>query len=564
MKTWKHLIQITLLVVLVLAPYQAIAVTSETRKAIDYDAPFYDKRVTKCDSPVISLPTNLQGNDNVEKAFRYFTGKGLSAEQSAAIIGSLQQESGVNPQSHQNGGGPGRGIAQWSVGERWIPLLAFAKSQNRSEWDLGLQLDFMWHEFHGSEKSAFEKFMQETTLVNMTTTFTRLYERAGDAQHTKRLGYAQQVLKLYGGSAATPVAQAGSVYMIGDSLTQGIQSANIASSLEQKGWTPTTINAVQGRSIKGSISPAITSIDTNKAQVAAAKVIYVGLGTNPGGTVNQATWGSEIDQMIDKIKSMNANAPIYWLNVFSPAISDRDARNKILSEHATSRKFTVIDATGLSNGVFDAQKLHPTNYTPLRDLVANALTGANAQTQEQANNSCVSDKAGNGEDTQFIDGFTVYSQYDRAWRETPYSTSTIGDSGCGPSAMAMIITALTGEKVTPPAVASYSKSMYEPGKGSKWTIAPFAASHWNLKATQIEANVAKISETLVNGGLVIAPGQGSLPYTNDGHFIVIRAVTADGKWRIGDSGHRDTSDKDWDPAKLVLMMRDGGVYAITK
>ena len=51
-------------------------------------------------------------------ACNYFVGKGLTNFQSAGIVGNLDQESGVNPSSVQ-AGGPGRGIAQWSVGGRW-------------------------------------------------------------------------------------------------------------------------------------------------------------------------------------------------------------------------------------------------------------------------------------------------------------------------------------------------------------------------------------------------------------------------------------------------------------
>lgn len=566
MRNWKHLIQAILLVALIAAPYRVLAVDQETRQAINYDAPFYSSKEV-CDTQSSSLPTNLQGNDNIEKAFRFFTSKGLSAEQSAAIIGNLQQESGVNPNSHQNGGGVGRGIAQWTVSERWVSLLKFAKAEGRSEWDLGLQLDFMWLELQTGYKSGFDKFMQQPNLSEMTVVFEREYERAGKPNHPKRISYAQQVLKLYGGSTAAPISQAGSVYMIGDSITQGIADANIAATLQQKGWTPTTIDASVGRSITGkgttgsNKKPAIDAVADDQATIKDAKVIFVGLGTNPGGSINQATWGGDIDRLIDKLRGYNASAPIYWLNIISPAIPDKDARNKTLSTHATSKKFTVIDATGLQPTFPD--NIHPANYSALKDLVANSLMGASAQTANEAQASC-GDVTGNGEDTKFIDGFTVYSQTDRAWRETPYGSSTIGDSGCGPSAMAMIITTLTGEKVTPPAVASYSKSMYVPGQGSKWEIAAFAAAHWNLQATQIPANVSKISQVLISGGLVIAPGQGASPYTSGGHFIVIRAVTADGKWRVGDSGHNNTSDKDWDPQKLVTMMRDGGVYAITK
>ena len=171
-----------------------------------------------------------------------------------------------------------------------------------------------------------------------------------------------------------------------------------------------------------------------------------------------------------------------------------------------------------------------------------------------------------GENSQYVDGFVIYSQYDPAWANKPYGSSTIAVSGCGPSAMAMIITALTGKRVTPDVTAAYaaSQNLYVPGAGSMWTISPVLADNWGLKSTLIGAKIAKITATLQSGGLVIASGQGPLPFTTGGHFIVIRGVTADGKWKIGDSGHNNTSSQDWDPQLLVSNMNDGSVYAITK
>ena len=55
---------------------------------------------------------------NDQAAFDYFLGKGLTNYQAAGIVGNLDQESGVDPTAVQSGG-PGRGIAQWSVGGRW-------------------------------------------------------------------------------------------------------------------------------------------------------------------------------------------------------------------------------------------------------------------------------------------------------------------------------------------------------------------------------------------------------------------------------------------------------------
>jgi hypothetical protein len=192
-------------------------------------------------------------------------------------------------------------------------------------------------------------------------------------------------------------------------------------------------------------------------------------------------------------------------------------------------------------------------------------TGTTVSTEAVGSDGCPV-SSGPGANTQFIDGFTVYSQYDPTWADKAYGSSTIAASGCGPSAMAMIITNLTGNQVTPDMTAAYgaSQGTYIAGQGSSWSIAPKLASHWGLKAKPIGANIPAISATLQSGGLVIAAGQGPLPFTSGGHFIVIRGVTADGKWKVGDSGHSDTSDKEWSPEQLKSSMNDGSVYAITK
>lgn len=168
--------------------------------------------------------------------------------------------------------------------------------------------------------------------------------------------------------------------------------------------------------------------------------------------------------------------------------------------------------------------------------------------------------------TNFIDNFPIYSQTDPAWANKPYSSSTIGTSGCGPAAMAMIITALTGQRITPVETAKVAgdKGMYIPGQGSLWTISPTLAEHYGLKSRSIPKSVAGIKEALESGALVIASGQGPKPFTSGGHFIVIRGITADGKFKVGDSGHSDTSDKDWDTGPILSSMNGGSIYAIYK
>lgn len=190
-----------------------------------------------------------------------------------------------------------------------------------------------------------------------------------------------------------------------------------------------------------------------------------------------------------------------------------------------------------------------------------ASYGGGASTLAGSSSNCA---GGNGQNTQFIDGFTVYSQYDPAWRNLPYATSTIGESGCGPAAMAMIITNLTNRQVTPVETANYAAEigMYQAGVGSSWDIGPRLAERWGLRAEPVSKDIAAISAALRNGALIITPGAGPLPFTSGGHFIVIRGITADGMFRVGDSGHSNTSAQDWDPQLIVQNMRDGGSYAI--
>src|SRR5262249_23226747 len=88
---------------------------------------------------------------NEKAAYGFFVAKGLKSYQAAGIVGNLMQESGVDPTVYQYGGGPGRGIAQWSAGGRWDSSGGdnahwYAGKRGESVWSLNLQLEFIWYE----------------------------------------------------------------------------------------------------------------------------------------------------------------------------------------------------------------------------------------------------------------------------------------------------------------------------------------------------------------------------------------------------------------------------------
>lgn len=145
---------------------------------------------------ILVTPVVAHAEDNNRVAFDYFVGQGLSKEQSAGIVGNLMAESGdpINPRAVQPGG-PGRGIAQWSVGERWATLESFAAQQGRDPWALDLQLDFIWHEFNTTEGNAFNHVKGATTVADAALAFMSKFERCNPVycHGDKRIGYAQRL-----------------------------------------------------------------------------------------------------------------------------------------------------------------------------------------------------------------------------------------------------------------------------------------------------------------------------------------------------------------------------------
>ena len=141
-----------------------------------------------------------------------------------------------------------------------------------------------------------------------------------------------------------------------------------------------------------------------------------------------------------------------------------------------------------------------------------------------------------------------YNQTDARWGNKPYGkTSTIGRAGCGPTALAIAVASLTSNKVTPYDVAQWSVAnggLCE-GSGSYHSLIPNGGRHYGLTVTSIGRDGKKLVEALQSGKLVIAiMSKGH--FTNGGHFIVLRGVTADGKLLVADPASVKRSNKEWD------------------
>ena len=118
-------------------------------------------------------------------AYNYFTSKGLTPVQAAGLTGNLLYESGgyLSPYAKQQGGGPGRGIAQWEVGDsRYDGLLAFAKSKGKTASDFKTQVQYVWHELTTTETGSLKSIKAATTISAATTIVESQYERPDPSQ----------------------------------------------------------------------------------------------------------------------------------------------------------------------------------------------------------------------------------------------------------------------------------------------------------------------------------------------------------------------------------------------
>src|SRR5207237_1099449 len=78
-----------------------------------------------------------------------------------------------NPNAKEFGGGPGRGIAQWSTGGRWDTdthdnMTWYANQHGRSKWSLDAQLDFVWYELHDHGGYGLSALKNTSTIAEAT------------------------------------------------------------------------------------------------------------------------------------------------------------------------------------------------------------------------------------------------------------------------------------------------------------------------------------------------------------------------------------------------------------
>lgn len=153
--------------------------------------------------PDVGTSSSAVSSANDKTAFDYFVSKGLTDDQAAGIVGNLDQESGMDPTVEQYGGGPGRGIAQWSAGGRWDTdhdddVVWYANEHGQSPDSLALQLDFIWYELTTFGNYGLSDLRAATDVTAATVAFQDDFEGCGQCDESNRVAFAEEALAAYG------------------------------------------------------------------------------------------------------------------------------------------------------------------------------------------------------------------------------------------------------------------------------------------------------------------------------------------------------------------------------
>lgn len=130
-----------------------------------------------------------------------------------------------------------------------------------------------------------------------------------------------------------------------------------------------------------------------------------------------------------------------------------------------------------------------------------------------------------------LNGFAYYSQDDSRWGNDAYNrgqdNATMADSGCGPTAMSMVASQMTGKDIAPTEMATLAKATGDRDEtGTNWNFINNAANAYGLSTTsEYEPSAEFINSELDQGNPVILSGEtgggfGRSPYTRAGHYVV--------------------------------------------
>ena len=185
-------------------------------------------------------------------------------------------------------------------------------------------------------------------------------------------------------------------------------------------------------------------------------------------------------------------------------------------------------------------------------------------------------QGGRGEEPQILNGSIYYSQNDSRWANSKFVQSngvddgaTMADTGCGPTAMSMVISNMKNKPSSPVDLAKYAQSSGDRDEtGTNWNFVDKASRQYGLISNKITApSSTHILESVATGNPVLLSGQddgtGLSPYTTAGHYVVAVGLDTNGNVIINDPRGSSYS-RAMSPADLASTTSAAWTFSHTK
>ena len=161
------------------------------------------------------------------------------------------------------------------------------------------------------------------------------------------------------------------------------------------------------------------------------------------------------------------------------------------------------------------------------------------------------------------DTVPLFLQWDPMWGYEKYGSGCIGQTGCGPTCLAMAGYYLTGDdRFNPKAMADFAaeNGYYASGYGSSWTLISEGAGKLGLTVKELPLVKGKMVDAVEAGHpVILALGKGA--FTSSGHYIVLTGWV-DGAFTVNDPNSRVRSGKQWTYEELEGQIRN--IWEISK
>ncbi|MCI9615889.1 MAG: hypothetical protein HFG93_12170 [Dorea sp.] len=144
---------------------------------------------------------------------------------------------------------------------------------------------------------------------------------------------------------------------------------------------------------------------------------------------------------------------------------------------------------------------------------------------------------------------TYYNQSDIRWADHLYGgQDPLKIYGCGPTALAMVVSSFTNHTITPPEMADWAaaNNYWSPHSGTSHNFIPECAAAFGMKADSFQnLTVEGVLSELASGHILIAlmgPGH----FTEQGHFIIIADDWSGAQVRIADPISLENTQQPWE------------------